>query len=56
MTIVQGRVLVEASGNITEEKVAELAAAGVDIISSGALTHSVRAADISMRLLETPQK
>jgi nicotinate-nucleotide pyrophosphorylase (carboxylating) len=44
------RALVEVSGNITLEKIAALAASGVDIISSGALTHSVKAADISMRL------
>lgn len=48
--IIAGRTLVEVSGNVTLERVAELAAAGVDIISSGALTHSVKAADISMRL------
>lgn len=47
---VDGRALVEVSGNVTLERVAELAAAGVDVISSGALTHSVKAADISMRL------
>ncbi|MDT8902406.1 carboxylating nicotinate-nucleotide diphosphorylase [Anaeroselena agilis] len=44
------RVLVEVSGNVTREKIAALAASGVDIISSGALTHSVTAADISLRL------
>ncbi|MEG6584808.1 carboxylating nicotinate-nucleotide diphosphorylase [Dendrosporobacter sp. 1207_IL3150] len=48
--IIAGRTLVEVSGNVTEERVADLAATGVDIISSGALTHSVKAADISMRL------
>jgi nicotinate-nucleotide pyrophosphorylase len=48
--VIDRRALVEVSGNITGEKVAALAASGVDIISSGALTHSVRAADISMRI------
>lgn len=48
--IINRRALVEASGNITAEKVAALAASGVDLISSGALTHSVKAADISLRL------
>lgn len=48
--IVDGRTLVEVSGNVTLDRVAQLAAAGVDIISSGALTHSVKAADISLRL------
>lgn len=48
--LVDGKALVEVSGNVTLERVAELAASGVDFISSGALTHSVKAADISMRL------
>ncbi len=48
--IVGGRILLEVSGNVTLDRVAKLADAGVDIISSGALTHSVKAADISMRL------
>ena len=43
------RALVEVSGNVTLERVAALAASGVDVISSGALTHSVKAADISLR-------
>lgn len=48
--LISGRALVEVSGNVTLERVAQLAASGVDIISSGALTHSVTAADISMKL------
>ena len=48
--MINGQALVEVSGNITGEKVAELASLGVDIISSGALTHSVQAADISMKI------
>jgi nicotinate-nucleotide pyrophosphorylase (carboxylating) len=48
--LISGRALIEVSGNVTLERVAELAASGVDIISSGALTHSVTAADISMKL------
>lgn len=43
------RVLLEASGNVDEQNVAAVAATGVDIISCGALTHSVRALDISLR-------
>lgn len=43
-------VLVEASGNITLQRLPELGGLGLDLISSGALTHSVRAADISMRM------
>ena len=43
--------LVEASGNVSEESVAAYAAAGVDAISIGALTHSVRALDLSARII-----
>lgn len=46
---VDGRALLEASGNITEENLREKAETGVDIISMGALTHSVKAFDISMK-------
>ncbi len=46
---VNGRVTVEASGNVTISSVREIAETGVDLISVGALTHSVIAADISMR-------
>ncbi len=45
--IVDGRIPVEASGNITLENVGAVAATGVDYISVGALTHSVKALDIS---------
>lgn len=48
--LIDGQAVVEASGNVTEETVAQIAAAGVDIISSGALTHSVKALDISLDL------
>lgn len=48
--IINGQALVEVSGNVTLDRVRKLAATGVDVISSGALTHSVKAADISMRL------
>jgi len=44
------RALVEASGNVTLEKIEDIAKTGVDIISSGSLTHSVKAMDISMRI------
>lgn len=43
-----GRSKLEASGNITIERLPALAATGVDFASSGALTHSVKAADISL--------
>ena len=47
---IAGRALTEASGNITLENLAEKAKSGVDIISMGALTHSVTALDISMKI------
>ena len=47
---VGGQAATEASGGITEENVAAVAHAGVDIISVGALTHSVTALDISLEL------
>ncbi len=47
--LVDGRALLEASGNVTEENITEVARTGVDIISLGALTHSVQCFDISMR-------
>jgi nicotinate-nucleotide pyrophosphorylase (carboxylating) len=43
-------VKLEASGNITLDNVAEIAATGVDFISSGALTHSAPASDFSLRV------
>lgn len=48
--IVDGRVLIEASGGITLENIGEISRCGVDIISMGALTHSVMALDISLDL------
>lgn len=48
--IVSGKAKLEASGNITEETIVSIAKTGVDIISVGAITHSVKAFDISMRI------
>ena len=48
--IVGERVLVEASGNVTLDSVKAIAETGVDFISSGSLTHSAPAADISMKI------
>ncbi len=45
------RVLIEVSGNINEQNVVEYAKANPDIISCGALTHSVKAVDMSMKLM-----
>ncbi len=47
--IIGDRALVEASGNMGEKDLAEVANTGVDIISIGALTHSVRSMDISLK-------
>ncbi len=46
--LTNGRALLEASGGITDETLRQVAESGVDIISVGALTHSVKAFDISM--------
>ncbi|MGI6559518.1 MAG: carboxylating nicotinate-nucleotide diphosphorylase [Limnochordia bacterium] len=48
--LVDGRALVEASGGITKDKIAAVAAAGVDFISVGAITHSSRALDVALDL------
>ena len=45
-----GEALLEASGNVTLENIRSIAETGVDIISLGALTHSVKCFDISMRI------
>jgi len=46
---IDGRALVEASGDVTEERICAIAQTGVDIISIGRITHSVKALDISLR-------
>lgn len=48
--ITDGRALLEASGNVTAENIRSVAETGVDIISLGALTHSVKCFDISMKI------
>lgn len=48
--LVGGAALTEASGNVTIETVRQIAETGVDFISSGALTHSVRAFDLSLKI------
>jgi len=47
----KGKTLIEASGGITLKNVREIAQTGVDLISVGALTHSVKALDISMEII-----
>jgi len=49
-TLNKGRAKLEASGNITEASLREIAATGVDYVSIGALTKHVQAIDLSMRL------
>jgi nicotinate-nucleotide pyrophosphorylase (carboxylating) len=50
VALVSGRALVEASGGVTLGTVGAIAATGVDLISVGALTHSVRALDLGLDL------
>jgi nicotinate-nucleotide pyrophosphorylase (carboxylating) len=52
VVLIGGRALSEASGGITPENVREVAETGVDIISLGAITHSVKAMDISMKMVK----
>lgn len=54
VAIADGRALLEASGNITSENIREVAETGVNIISLGALTHSVKCFDISMKINKQP--
>lgn len=49
--LIAERALTEASGNVNLERVRDIALTGVDIISVGELTHTVKAADISMKFL-----
>lgn len=49
VALIDGKFITEASGGITEENVAEYAACGVDFISMGALTHSVKSLDMSLK-------
>ena len=54
--IINDKSEIEASGNITLDSVKEIAEAGVDYISVGAITHSVKALDISLELKISSQK
>jgi nicotinate-nucleotide pyrophosphorylase (carboxylating) len=51
VALIAGRVMTEASGNMTLERVGEVAGTGVDFISVGALTHSVHAIDFSLEII-----
>ncbi|MGO3089100.1 MAG: carboxylating nicotinate-nucleotide diphosphorylase [Galactobacter sp.] len=48
VTQIAGRAIVEASGTVTAETITQIAATGVDVISSGAITHSVKALDLGL--------
>ena len=50
VALIDGRAKVEASGGITMNNIREIAATGVDFISIGALTHSVKALDLSLEV------
>jgi nicotinate-nucleotide pyrophosphorylase (carboxylating) len=50
VALVAGRAKVEASGNMGRDRIAEASAAGVDFISVGGLTHSVKAFDFSLKI------
>ncbi|MDR1669588.1 MAG: carboxylating nicotinate-nucleotide diphosphorylase [Oscillospiraceae bacterium] len=53
--IINGCAMTEASGNMGQKDLREVAATGVDLISIGGLTHSVRAADISLKFEVSPK-
>lgn len=50
--MIGGKYKVEASGGITEETIREVALSGVDYISVGALTHSIRSLDLSLKAIK----
>jgi nicotinate-nucleotide pyrophosphorylase (carboxylating) len=50
VALARGRAFLEVSGGVREEDIAWLATVGVDRISLGSLTHSVRAADLALEL------
>lgn len=51
VALINGRALTECSGNVSKERLIEIAKTGVDYVSCGALTHSVNALDISLKNL-----
>ena len=52
VNLIAGKALIEASGNMTLERLKGVAQTGVDYISIGALTHSISALDISQRIID----
>jgi nicotinate-nucleotide pyrophosphorylase (carboxylating) len=53
VSLIAGKYKTEASGGITEETIRSVAECGVDFISVGALTHSVKSLDLSLKALNT---
>jgi nicotinate-nucleotide pyrophosphorylase (carboxylating) len=51
VALIDNKAVVEVSGGITKESLKLLSGSGVDIISVGALTHSARSVDLSMRIV-----
>ena len=49
VTLINGTYITEASGGITEQNVLDYAKCGVDYVSMGALTHSVKSLDMSLK-------
>jgi nicotinate-nucleotide pyrophosphorylase (carboxylating) len=52
VALINKRAKIEASGNMTLKRIRKVASTGVDYISIGALTHSVKALDISQRIID----
>ena len=52
VALINGRAQTECSGNVTKERLREIAAIGVDYVSSGALTHSAPVLDVSLKNLK----
>jgi nicotinate-nucleotide pyrophosphorylase (carboxylating) len=52
VALINKRTKIEASGNMTLKRIRKVASTGVDYISIGALTHSVKALDISQRIID----
>lgn len=52
IALIEGKLITEVTGNVTVERGRELALLGIDRVSVGSLTHSVKAMDLSMRLVE----
>jgi len=56
VALASGRVPLEASGGVTLKRAAEIAATGVDYLSVGALTHSAKALDLSMKVVKPGER